>query len=126
MDLGSAVVGPETLLLKSGSAAARTELGAVGSIGQVADDFGDVNRLPLEVHPDLPPSSQARDVAPPASRQVALPSPEFDVPSGYTLVTHADGTASVAGPRGENYSSTGRYTDEGKPFLRITAVVTLP
>lgn len=54
----------------------------------------------------------------PPSRPLALPSPDFNVPNGYTASKNADGTATVVGPRGGVYNSTGRYTDDGKPIYR--------
>ncbi|HDS1524668.1 TPA: hemagglutinin repeat-containing protein [Stenotrophomonas maltophilia] len=70
------------------------------------------------VAPDLVPPRQPADVPAPVNKPLALPSPEFNVPNGYTLVKNADGTASVTGPRGGTYTSTGRYTDEGKPIFK--------
>nr|WP_231740083.1 DUF637 domain-containing protein [Pseudomonas composti] len=52
------------------------------------------------------------------SGTLALPSPEFKVPTGYSLSRNADGSATVTGPRGGVYNSTGRYTAEGKPIYR--------
>ena len=54
----------------------------------------------------------------PSSKPLALPSPEFNVPVDYLLSRNADGTATVTGPRGGVYNSTGRYTAEGKPVYR--------
>ncbi|WP_082629607.1 two-partner secretion domain-containing protein [Pseudomonas paralactis] len=54
----------------------------------------------------------------PSSKPLALPSPEFNVPADYRLSRNADGTATVTGPRGGVYNSTGRYTAEGKPVYR--------
>ncbi|WP_208975412.1 AHH domain-containing protein, partial [Pannonibacter phragmitetus] len=49
---------------------------------------------------------------------LALPSPDYKVPNGYSLVRNVDGSATVTGPRGGVYDSTGRYTAEGKPIYR--------
>ena len=70
------------------------------------------------VAPDLVPPRQPADVPAPVNKPLALPSPEYNVPNGYTLVKNADGTASVTGPRGGTYTSTGRYTEEGKPIFK--------
>ena len=40
------------------------------------------------------------------------------MPVDYLLSRNADGTATVTGPRGGVYNSTGRYTAEGKPVYR--------
>ncbi|RZI73484.1 MAG: filamentous hemagglutinin N-terminal domain-containing protein [Pseudomonas sp.] len=54
----------------------------------------------------------------PSGKPLALASPEFNVPVDYHLSRNADGTATVTGPRGGVYNSTGRYTAEGKPVYR--------
>ena len=40
--------------------------------------------------------------------------PRFDVPDGYTVTRNADGSATVTGPGGGAYNSTGRYSAAGK------------
>lgn len=81
----------------------------------------------LVITPKNPAASSGNGVSPnkpveesviPPSRPLALPSPNFNVPSGYIASTNADGTATVTGPRGGVYNSTGRYTDDGKPIYR--------
>ncbi|MBO2930307.1 hemagglutinin repeat-containing protein [Metapseudomonas otitidis] len=54
----------------------------------------------------------------PSNAPLALPAPEFNVPSGYSLHRNADGSATITGPRGGVYNSTGRYTADGKPIYR--------
>lgn len=60
----------------------------------------------------------AKDTKVTPTEQLALPSPEFNVPGEYRLIRNADGTATVEGPRGGLYNSTGRYTADGKPVFR--------
>ncbi|MCC4589454.1 AHH domain-containing protein [Xanthomonas sp. NCPPB 1067] len=67
---------------------------------------------------EVPPNQPIEQPAFSSSRPLALPSPNFNVPSGYTASKNADGTATVTGPRGGIYNSTGRYTDDGKPIFR--------
>lgn len=54
----------------------------------------------------------------PSNTPLALPSPVFSVPNGYSLSKNLDGSATVIGPRGGVYNSTGRYSSEGKPIYR--------
>jgi filamentous hemagglutinin len=52
------------------------------------------------------------------NRPLGLPSPEYKAPSGYNVKVNANGSATVTGPRGATYDSTGRYSSDGKPIYR--------
>ncbi|MHA3916280.1 AHH domain-containing protein [Halovulum sp. GXIMD14793] len=54
------------------------------------------------------------------NRTLALPAPEYRAPNGYDVTINANGSATVTGPRGATYSSTGRYSADGKPIYRDT------
>ncbi len=55
------------------------------------------------------------------SAPLSLPSPTFNVPEGYSLKVNSDGSATVIGPRGGVYNSTGWYDSHGKPIYRDTS-----
>lgn len=52
------------------------------------------------------------------NRTLALPAPEYKAPSGYNVTVNSNGSATVTGPRGATYNSTGRYSADGKPIYR--------
>ncbi|WP_197467405.1 AHH domain-containing protein, partial [Thalassospira xiamenensis] len=52
------------------------------------------------------------------SGSLSLPSPDYKVPDGYKMVRNADGSATVTGPNGGTYNSTGFYSSDGKPVYR--------
>jgi hypothetical protein len=54
------------------------------------------------------------EVAKSAANTLRLAKPEFNVPQGYTVKVEADGIATVTGPQGGIYKSTGSYDSSGR------------
>lgn len=79
-------------------------------------DISEASKLISSASNEIQGAKTIGEISP--TRPLALPSPEFKVPSEYRLTRNADGTATVEGPRGGLYNSTGRYTADGKPVYR--------
>ncbi len=96
-----------------------------GNSGGALEGLADADAPDLNVGGRGSPAEQLQETTGP--REVAqvdpvaplsLPSPTFNVPEGYSLRLNSDGSATVTGPRGGVYNSTGWYDSNGKPVYR--------
>ncbi|MCK6263677.1 AHH domain-containing protein [Vibrio sp. ZSDE26] len=75
------------------------EVGISGGSEVLAKDANIADRLNSNVGGEVP---------------LGLPAPNYNVPEGFTVKINSSGQATVSGPRGGEYLSTGYYSSDGK------------
>ncbi|WP_043274788.1 AHH domain-containing protein, partial [Pseudomonas sp. PH1b] len=110
------VNGVTNLLNNGASKEELVQFAMIAAFGRVASGSGKLSKVTDGSGGSAGQAVKDTKVTP--TEQLALPSPEFNVPGEYRLIRNADGTATVEGPRGGLYNSTGRYTTDGKPVFR--------